>query len=203
MREAADLFRRLRASRLITVFIGLGLLVACAVQLEMTHARLRDAKKELDWTRARLDEKRDIVRRQQNELAQLAAGVDRVARVGTDARERAARSAEHAGQLVHSLAVRQRIRGGDGPPTDGPLRHRDVMLGERRGDQADRPRADRFQRESAVGQRASGRAGTHARRSAPHPRGAGARRGAAAHGPGRPASRGLNAAFCNTMAVVC
>ena len=91
MREAADLVRRLRASRLFTVFIGLGLLVACAVQLKMTHARLRDAKKELDWTRARLDEKRDIVRRQQNELAQLAAGVDRVARVGTDARERAAR----------------------------------------------------------------------------------------------------------------
>ena len=91
MREAADLVRRLRASRLVTLFIGLGLLVACAVQLKTTHARLRDAKKELDWTRARLDEKRDIVRRQQNELAQLAAGVDRVARVGTDARERAGR----------------------------------------------------------------------------------------------------------------
>src|SRR5262249_21272243 len=48
-------------------------------------------RKELDWTRARLDEKRDIVRRQQNELAQLAAGVERAARIGTDAREHAAR----------------------------------------------------------------------------------------------------------------
>ena len=91
MRQAETLVRRLRSSRLVAVLTGLGLLVACAVQLKTTHARLRDAKKELDWTRARLDEKRDMVRRQQNELAQLAAGIAHAARVGADAREHAAR----------------------------------------------------------------------------------------------------------------
>ena len=90
MRQAAALVRRLRSSRLVAVLTGLSLLVACAVQIKVTHARLRDAKKELDWTRARLDEKRDIVRRQQNELAQLSAGIERAARIGTDAREHAA-----------------------------------------------------------------------------------------------------------------
>src|SRR5262249_34149442 len=56
-----------------------------------THTRLRALEKELDWTQSRLAERREMVRAQRAEIAQLAAGIDRAARVTTGARERASK----------------------------------------------------------------------------------------------------------------
>ncbi len=91
MQRAATTVRRLRTSRLVLALMCLGLLVAVCAQLRDARLRLRAVRKELAWTQARLYEKRDVMRRQRSEIAQLAAGIDRAARVTAGARERAAR----------------------------------------------------------------------------------------------------------------
>jgi murein DD-endopeptidase MepM/ murein hydrolase activator NlpD len=90
MRHADSPTRRLRTSWLVLAALCLGLLGA-AHQLRATHAQLRAVEKELAWTQARLEERREVTRRQRGEIAQLAAGIDRAARVTAGARERAAK----------------------------------------------------------------------------------------------------------------
>jgi murein DD-endopeptidase MepM/ murein hydrolase activator NlpD len=90
MRHADSPTRRLRTSWLVLAALCLGLLGA-AHQLRATHAQLRTVEKELAWTQARLEERREVTRRQRGEIAQLAAGIDRAARVTAGARERAAK----------------------------------------------------------------------------------------------------------------
>src|SRR5215468_4044549 len=91
MREAATPVRRLRTSRFVLAVAGLGLLGAVGVHLNAMYTRLRALEKELDWTRSRLAERREMVREQRAEIAQLAAGIDRAARVTAGARERASK----------------------------------------------------------------------------------------------------------------
>lgn len=91
MRDAAQPVRPLRTSRFVLAVVCLGLLGAIGFQRKTTHARLRGLEKELAWTQARLYEKRDVIRRQRGEIAQLAAGIDRAARVTAGARDRAAK----------------------------------------------------------------------------------------------------------------
>jgi murein DD-endopeptidase MepM/ murein hydrolase activator NlpD len=90
MRHADSPTRRLRTSWLVLAALCLGLLGA-ARQLRATRAQLRTVEKELAWTQARLEERREVTRRQRGEIAQLAAGIDRAARVTAGARERAAK----------------------------------------------------------------------------------------------------------------
>ena len=90
MREAATPVRRLRMRRLVVVLAGVGLLGAAA-HVRSTSTRLHVLEKELDWTQRRLAERREMVRQQRNEIAQLAAGIDRAARVTAGARERASK----------------------------------------------------------------------------------------------------------------
>src|SRR5262245_9280196 len=101
MREAAPPVRRLRTSRFVLAVTGLALLFGAGVELKSTYARLRALQKELDWTQARLAEKRELVRNQRQEVAQLAAGIDRTARVAAGARERASRL-RHLARLEES-----------------------------------------------------------------------------------------------------
>jgi murein DD-endopeptidase MepM/ murein hydrolase activator NlpD len=91
MREAATPVRRLRMRRLVLVLAGVGLLGAAAAHVRDTYARLHALEKELDWTQRRLAERREMVRQQRDEIAQLAAGIDRAARVTAGARERASK----------------------------------------------------------------------------------------------------------------
>src|SRR5262245_3005536 len=91
MRESATELRRPRASWAVLALACAGLLAASIGHLKQTYARLRVLQKELDWTQSRLAEKRDLVRQQRQEIAQLAAGIDRAARVTAGARERAAK----------------------------------------------------------------------------------------------------------------
>ncbi len=91
MRDAAPHVRRRRRSRFVLAIVCLGVLGATAFHLKTLNARLRALQKELTWTQDRLYEKRDLVRRQRTEIAQLAAGIDRASRVTTGARERAAK----------------------------------------------------------------------------------------------------------------
>jgi murein DD-endopeptidase MepM/ murein hydrolase activator NlpD len=91
MRHADSPSRALRTSRFVLAASCLGLLAAAAHQLRATHAQLRAVEKELAWTQARLSERREVARRQRGEIAQLAAGIDRAARVTAGARERAAK----------------------------------------------------------------------------------------------------------------
>lgn len=90
MREAVPVRRR-RVSRFVLALASLGLLAALCVQLRDAHLRLAVVRKELAWTQARMQEKRDIVRRQRGELQQLAAGIDRASRVAAGARDRMAK----------------------------------------------------------------------------------------------------------------
>jgi murein DD-endopeptidase MepM/ murein hydrolase activator NlpD len=90
MRHADSPTRRLRTSWFVLAALCLGLLGA-AHQLRATYAQLHAVEKELAWTQARLEERREIARRQRGEIAQLAAGIDRAARVTSGARERAAK----------------------------------------------------------------------------------------------------------------
>jgi murein DD-endopeptidase MepM/ murein hydrolase activator NlpD len=90
MRHADSPTRRLRTSWFVLAALCLGLLGA-AHQLRATYAQLRAVEKELAWTQARLEERREVTRRQRGEIAQLAAGIDRAARVTAGARERAAK----------------------------------------------------------------------------------------------------------------
>src|SRR5215469_4806445 len=87
MREAATPFRRLRTSRFVLAAARLGLLGAVVVHLNHTYTRLRALEKELGWTQSRLAERREVVREQRAEIAQLAAGIDRAARVTAGARD--------------------------------------------------------------------------------------------------------------------
>jgi murein DD-endopeptidase MepM/ murein hydrolase activator NlpD len=89
MRDAASPARWLRTSRVVLAVLCLGLLGAAGSQLKTRSTQLHALEKELAWTQARLEERRDMVRRQRTEIAQLAAGIDRVARVTAGARERA------------------------------------------------------------------------------------------------------------------
>ena len=91
MREGATPVRRLRTSRFVLAVAGLGLLCAVVVHLNSTYTRLRALEKELDWTQSRLSERREVVRKQRAEIAQLAAGIDSAARVTAGARERASK----------------------------------------------------------------------------------------------------------------
>lgn len=91
MREAVPERRRQRTRRLLMALGCLGLLAALCVQLRSVRLQLRAARQELAWTQDRLAERRDVVRRQRSEIAQLAAGIDRAARVTAQAREGAAR----------------------------------------------------------------------------------------------------------------
>jgi murein DD-endopeptidase MepM/ murein hydrolase activator NlpD len=91
MRHADSPSRALRTSRFVLAASCLGLLAAAAHQLRATHAQLGAVEKELAWTQARLSERREVARRQRGEIAQLAAGIDRAARVTAGARERAAK----------------------------------------------------------------------------------------------------------------
>jgi murein DD-endopeptidase MepM/ murein hydrolase activator NlpD len=91
MRDAASSARRLRTSSLVLSLCGLGLLGVAVIRLQSTYMQLRGLEKELAWTQARLAERRDVVRRQRIEIAQLAAGIDRAARVTAGSRERAAK----------------------------------------------------------------------------------------------------------------
>src|SRR5262249_61129145 len=91
MREAATPVRRLRTSRFVLAVARLGLLGAVGVHLNATCTRLRALEKELDWTQSRLAERREMVREQRAEIAQLAVGIDRAARVTAGARERASK----------------------------------------------------------------------------------------------------------------
>ena len=89
MRHADSPTRRLRTSRFVLAVLCLGLLGAAAHQLKATYGQLRAVEKELAWTQVRLSERREVARRQREEIAQLAAGIDRAARVTAGARERA------------------------------------------------------------------------------------------------------------------
>lgn len=89
MRHADSPTRRLRTRWFVLAVLCLGVLGAAAHQLRATDAQLRAVEKELAWTQARLSERREVARRQRDELAQLAAGIDRAARVTAGARERA------------------------------------------------------------------------------------------------------------------
>jgi murein DD-endopeptidase MepM/ murein hydrolase activator NlpD len=89
MRDAASSARRLRTSWLVLSLCGVGLLGVAGIRLQSTYAQLRGLEKELAWTQARLAERRDAVRWQRAEIAQLAAGIDRAARVTAGSRERA------------------------------------------------------------------------------------------------------------------
>src|SRR4029453_10166403 len=89
MRHADSPSRALRTSRFVLAASCLGLLAAAAHQLRATHAQLRAVEKELAWTQARLSERREVARRQRGEIAQLAAGIDRAARVTAGAGGRA------------------------------------------------------------------------------------------------------------------
>jgi murein DD-endopeptidase MepM/ murein hydrolase activator NlpD len=91
MRHADSPTRRLRTSRFVLAALCLGLLGAACHQLRATYAQLRAVEKELAWTQARLEERREVTRRQRGEIAQLAAGIDRAARVTAGTRERAAK----------------------------------------------------------------------------------------------------------------
>jgi murein DD-endopeptidase MepM/ murein hydrolase activator NlpD len=91
MREAATPVRRLRMRRLVLVLGGVGLLGAAAAHVRDTYTRLHALEKELDWTQRRLVERREMVRQQRDEIAQLAAGIDRAARITAGARERASK----------------------------------------------------------------------------------------------------------------
>jgi murein DD-endopeptidase MepM/ murein hydrolase activator NlpD len=91
MREAATPVRRLRMRRLVLFLAGVGLLGAAAAHVRDTYTRLHALEKELDWTQRRLAERREMVRQQRDEIAQLAAGIDRAARVTAGARERASK----------------------------------------------------------------------------------------------------------------
>ena len=91
MREAVTFVRRLRTRRFILALVGIGLLGAATFHAKTTYTRLCALEKELDWTQSRLAERREMVREQRSEIAQLAAGIDRAARVTAGARERASK----------------------------------------------------------------------------------------------------------------
>jgi len=91
MREAATSVRRLRTRRFILALVGIGLLGAATFHAKTTYTRLHALEKELGWTQSRLAERREVVREQRTEIAQLAAGIDRAARVTAGARERASK----------------------------------------------------------------------------------------------------------------
>jgi murein DD-endopeptidase MepM/ murein hydrolase activator NlpD len=90
MREAVP-ERRLQRTSWFVAFVCLGLLAAICVQLMNVHRQLSGARRELAWTQARLAERRDVTRRQRIEIAQLAAGIERAARVTAQARDGAAK----------------------------------------------------------------------------------------------------------------
>src|SRR4029453_3203835 len=89
MRHPDSPSRALRPSRFVLAASCLGLLAAAAHQLRATHAQLGAVEKELAWTQARLSERREGARRQRGEIAQLAGGLDRAARVTARAGGRA------------------------------------------------------------------------------------------------------------------
>ena len=89
MREAVPEHRPQRRS-LVWGFICLGLLAAVCVQWMNVRRQLHAARQELVWTQDRLAERRDVTRRQRIEIAQLAAGIERVARATAKARDGAA-----------------------------------------------------------------------------------------------------------------
>lgn len=89
MREAVPERRVQRRSR-FWAFVCLGLLVAVCAHVMNVRRQLYAARQELTWTQDRLAERRDVSRRQRIEIAQLAAGIERAARITAEAREGAA-----------------------------------------------------------------------------------------------------------------
>jgi murein DD-endopeptidase MepM/ murein hydrolase activator NlpD len=81
---------RAALGRYLPMLVAAAMLVGGGMAFRSMLHEMHDAQKELDWVRARLVEKRALVRRHQNEIALLAGAVDRVAKQTTGVREREA-----------------------------------------------------------------------------------------------------------------
>jgi murein DD-endopeptidase MepM/ murein hydrolase activator NlpD len=101
--------RAARGWRLAAVFTGAALLLGTNVVMA-TVERLQSATREVRWLRGRIADKRDLVEQQRQEIAQLAASVDRLTRTATSLYERS----RDARRLAHMEESR-------GPATSGGI----------------------------------------------------------------------------------
>jgi murein DD-endopeptidase MepM/ murein hydrolase activator NlpD len=81
------LILRAAIGRYLPVFVAAAMLAVAGMAFSSTLHELHDSQRELDWVRARLVEKRALVKRHQNEIALLAGAVDRVTKQAQGARE--------------------------------------------------------------------------------------------------------------------
>jgi len=100
MPKLRALVRAAGGRRLAAAGIALALVITC-LELHSTNNHLRE---ESEWLRSRLADRREMVGRQRQEMAQVAAAVDRVARAEATIRDRASQVRRLA-QLEQSTPV--------------------------------------------------------------------------------------------------
>jgi murein DD-endopeptidase MepM/ murein hydrolase activator NlpD len=118
MTDVRVLSRTARGWRLATVLIGVLLLVTARLAWDGAQrgGTLRD---EIRWLRTRVGEKRELIARQRQEMAEVASAVDRLARTTGTLRERAAQARrlahmeETRDQSFEVLAVKATLDGGE------------------------------------------------------------------------------------------
>jgi murein DD-endopeptidase MepM/ murein hydrolase activator NlpD len=107
MPHVREWLRAARGWRLAAVLTGAALLLGTNVVVS-TIGRLRSTTREVRWLRGRIADKRDVMDQQRQEIAQLAASVDRLTRTATTLYERS----RDARRLAHMEESR-------GPATSG------------------------------------------------------------------------------------